>query len=148
MGIDCNMWDWVSIDYNGSKGLFQMLDFDCKGVNVEMTEKEANLNSWDDFTGDIFLKADDVKSEMDFYVVVDIETVTTKDGSIRLRTYLERDKKKYAFDLNKTNSKKLLGLGILTPRALIGKKLYFKKVLVRNPQTNIEQDGLRVHSVE
>jgi len=113
-----------------------------------MEKENANLDSWDKYTGGLFLKAADVKSEENAYVVVAVREVKEDDDTDRLRLSLERNESKNDFDVNKTNAGKLKELGIENPKALIGKKIYFRKVLVRNPKTNQEVDGLRISKVE
>lgn len=105
-----------------------------------------NLNSWDEFVSGNFLKAIDINSGEDAYVCVDVEQVD-RDGQPQIRLHLERNEKESEFDLNKTNAKKLKELGIESPKQTIGKKLYFKKVLVRNPKTNQEVESLRIYKI-
>lgn len=109
-------------------------------------EKET-LESWDGFVSGNFLKAVDVDSENDAYVCVDVEMID-RDEKKQVRLHLQRNEKESEFDLNKTNAKRLKELGVETPKAVIGKKIYFKKVLVRNPKTNAEVESLRIHKVE
>jgi hypothetical protein len=115
-----------------------------------MTTQE--LDSWDDFIGSNFLKATDVTSENVPFICVNIEIIKEKDmkgnESIRPRLMLECNKQVYEFDLNKTNSTKIKDSGIEKPRDLLGKKIFFRKVLVRNPANNKEVDGLRIWKVE
>jgi hypothetical protein len=88
-----------------------------------------------------------VKDDTIPYVCVDIEIITYKDEA-KIRTYLENNAERYIFDLNKTNATKLKELGIKSPKQTIGKILYFKKALARNPDTNKEVDSLRICKVE
>lgn len=104
------------------------------------------LDNWNLFTGS-FLKATDVSSENDAFVCVGVDLEENEDKP-RLILSLERNQIAYKFDVNRTNASKFKELGILSPRNLIGKKIYFKKVLVRNPQTNKEVDGLRIYKLE
>jgi hypothetical protein len=120
-------------------------------MEVKM-ENDKQLDSWDDFLSGNFLKAADVNNQEDAYVVVDVEVATRKEAGKEdkqnIRLSLERNEKESEFDLNKTNAKKLKDLGITSPKALIGKKVYFKKALVRNPKTNAEVESLRVWKIE
>ena len=114
-------------------------------------ENDSQLDSWDNFVSGNFLKASDVSSQEDAYVVVNVEIAERKDGDIvkqNVRLHLERNEKETEFDLNKTNAKKIKELGINSPRALIGKKIYFKKALVRNPKTNAEVESLRIYKLD
>ena len=118
-----------------------------------METQKNQLDSWDNFTSGNFLKAADVASENDAYVCTDVEISEVTDNKTKekrqaLRLTLQRNEKESELDLNKTNAKKLKDLGIKSPREVIGKKLYFKKALVRNPQTNVEVEGLRIWKIE
>ncbi len=106
----------------------------------------GNIDSWDGFTGTNWLKADLVKSELDAFVVVNAE-LEDKESPQPLLS-LQHNKVDFKFTLNISNSKKCKELGIKQPADLIGKKLYFKKVLVRDPSTNKEVDGLRIHKID
>ena len=112
-----------------------------------MTNEKEQLDSWDGFISGNFLKAVDVDSQEDAYACVGVELVD-RDGVGQVRLNLQRNEKDADFDLNKTNAKKLKELGIETPKNVIGKKIYFKKVLVRNPQTNAEVEGLRILKID
>ncbi len=116
---------------------------------MEKETEQGDLDSWDEYVSGNFLKAAAVGSEDDAYVVVDEEIVSDIDGQgKRIRLKLERNESKFDFDLNKTNAAKLKDLGLETPKAAIGKKIYFRKVIVRNPRTNIEVDSLRISKIE
>lgn len=106
-----------------------------------------NLDSWDDFVSGNFLKAVDVNSQADAYVCTEVEQVD-RDGSPQIRLHLEREEKESVFDLNKTNAKKLKELGVTSPKSIVGKKIYFKTALVRNPKNNAEVESLRIYKVE
>jgi len=109
----------------------------------------ANLDSWDNYTSGSFLKAINVNSDHDAFVVIGVEEAsdpTTKATRVRLN--LERNGQEFDFDLNKTNGSKLKSLGVPSPNALIGKKIYFIKALVRDPKKNVEVEGLRISKIE
>jgi len=109
-------------------------------------EADKNLENWDNFITDNFLKPDMVKDENMPFVCVDIEIITYKDEA-KIRTFLENNAERYIFDLNKTNATKLKELGLKSPKQTIGKILYFKKGLARNPDTNKEVDTLRIYKI-
>ena len=114
-----------------------------------MENQKDNLDSWDNFTGNNFLKPIHVVSESQSFICTDIEIVEDAVTKVpRPRITLEFNEIAYEFDLNKTNSSKLKELGVKVPRQLIGKKVYFKKVLVRDPKKNMEVDGLRIHKID
>lgn len=95
-----------------------------------------------------FLKAVNIESDKDAFVVTNAEEVKATDGREALRLTLERNGIEYEFDLNKTNIKFLVTKGYIEPMTLVSKKLYFKKALVRNPKTNMEVEGLRICDVQ
>lgn len=96
-----------------------------------------------------FLKAINVQSERDEFVVTDvIETKREGTNEDVLRLTLEQGEQEFDFDLNKTNAKFLVTKGYTEPLTLVGKKLSFKKALVRNPKTNTEVEGLRICEVK
>lgn len=100
-----------------------------------------------------FLKANNVESDKDEFIVTDVEEGKGKDKAKGteydvLRLTLERNNQEYDFDLNKTNIKFLVSKGYVEPLTLVGKKICFKKALVRNPVTNMEVEGLRICDVK
>lgn len=112
---------------------------------IKMERNEPTTDSWDGFLGE-FLKPVNVKNEEDAFVVLNVE-VAEEGDSPRPRLILEKDNIEYKFDLNKTNMNFLINAGIKSPKSLIGSKINFKKALVRNPKTNLEQEGLRICKV-
>lgn len=114
-----------------------------------MENQKDNLDSWDNYIGVNFLKPSHVVSESQSFVCTGIEIVEDAVTKVpRPKVTLEFNEIAYEFDLNKTNSSKLKELGVKVPRQLIGKKVYFKKVLVRDPKKNMEVDGLRIHKID
>lgn len=109
-------------------------------------EEQKSVGEWDSYISN-FLKAVDVTSEDQSFVVVSAEEVDNRDEKT-IRLHLETDQIKYAFDLNKTNAVFLKDNGIKHPKEVIEKKLYFKKVNVQNPQTKKEVEGLRICKIE
>ena len=115
----------------------------------KINEQEAGLDAWDEYTSGSFLKAINVTSEDQSFEVTEISNyVDEADSSKRLRLKLKKENLEFDFDLNKTNAGKVKELGITSPKDLKGKKIYFKKVLVRNPKTGMEVEGLRIYKVE
>lgn len=102
------------------------------------------LDSWDAFTGDV-LKPENVKTKEEAYVIVDIHT-EEQDGKQKLKLQVERNEIKKDFYLNATNTKILMATAN-TPKSLIGKKVYFDKMKVNNPQTGKVQDSLVIDKV-
>lgn len=109
-------------------------------------ENNSKLKSWDAFSGN-YLATDEVKSEEDAYVCINVE-VSGEGVDLQPVLTLERAEIKKLFTLNKTNIKFLKGEGIDTPLDIVGNKLYFRKVRVNNPRTGEEVDGLRISRIE
>lgn len=116
------------------------------GQTNKMTNEQ--LEKWDSFCGSNFLKVEHVKDEKDIFVVIGIELFTDDKGSLKPRLTLEKNEESYLFDLNVTNSNFCRNNGILNPRKLIGKKLFFKKILVISPKTKKEVESLRISKIE
>lgn len=111
-----------------------------------MENEKNGLNSWDLYINNKFLKAEDVNDEEEQeYVVIDVESKFIEDRAI-VRLTLESNEIKYYFDLNVTNSSKCREHGLL-PKDLVSCVITFKKVLVTNPQTKTEVDGLRIKDI-
>ena len=98
-----------------------------------------------------FLKAINVQSEKEEFMidlVEEIESQYKKETVLRL-TLKNPEGAEFNFDLNKTNAKFLVTKGYdKNPLLLVGHKLSFKKVLVRNPNTNREEEGLRISDIK
>lgn len=110
-------------------------------------EEQKSVGGWDSYINN-FLKASDVESENTEFVCIQVEQVSFGDSETSLRLHLERSPDKFLFDLNKTNAVFLKTAGIKHPTEIVGKKIYFNKVKVMNPQTKKEIDGLRIHKAE
>lgn len=115
---------------------------------MEKTKAQEQLDSWDNFVSGTFLKPINVNNDKEAFVVIGVAIFEAEDGTQRPRLTLERNEKEFEFDLNKTNAVFLKNSGIGSPKELIGKKIYFKKVLVRNPKTNQEVESLRILKVD
>lgn len=103
--------------------------------------------SWDGFTGQNFLKTENVIDINDAFVVEKVDVFQDEDGKSRPRLYLGHDEDEYIFDLNVTNSNFCKNNGIASPKDLFGKKIYFKKVLVNSPKTKKEVESLRISKI-
>ena len=110
-------------------------------------ETENGLGSWDTYVSGNFLKVINVQNEGEAFVCVAI-TEVEQDGIKKPRLTIERNGSEWDFDLNKTNAQKCSELGIKKPRDLIGKKVYFRRALARNPTTNKEVETLRISKIE
>ena len=109
-------------------------------------DEQTQVGSWDQYISN-FLKATDVTGEGQPFVVINAEEVDNRDEKT-IRLHLETAGIKYIFDLNKTNSVFLKENGITHPKEVIGQKLFFKIIQVRNPQLNKEVPGLRICKIE
>ena len=107
--------------------------------------EDKTLNSWNDFTGSTFLKADDVKDLEKPFVCVGVQI---EEENYRPRLTLEHAENRYQLDLNITNCNNLKELGIETPNHVVGKKIWFNKVMARNPVLKKEVESLRIKKVE
>ena len=111
---------------------------------MEQTTVNGTLDSWEGFLGSNFLNADDVKTESDIFVVINVEL----DDENKVMATMERNEISYKYSLNVTNSNFLKDAGVKSPKDLIGKKITFSKVRVMSPKTKKEVDSLRIKSVE
>lgn len=100
-------------------------------------------DSWDKYTGKQWIKAEQVTSEDQPFVVLSVDV----DENDRPLLELQSGEVKGAFTVNVTNALKLKE-HISSPKQLVGKKIFFRKVAVTNPQTKKEVDSLRVQRVE
>ena len=105
-------------------------------------------DSWDHFCGSNFLKTTHVANEQDAFVVLSIEIFEDDENSAKPRLTLGKNKEEFLFDLNVTNANFCRSAGIKSPKELIGKKMFFKKVLVNSPKTKKEVESLRILKIE
>jgi len=80
-----------------------------------MEQEQDKTKSWDGFCGSNFLKAEDVKSADDPYVVTTVGIFTDDNGNNKPRLTLENDGNKSNFDLNVTNSNFCKDHNVATP---------------------------------
>lgn len=106
---------------------------------------QEKLNSWDGFTGSTFLNTEDVRDENHEFVCVEVELDTENDRPILV---LESGELKTKFSLNVTNTNFVKNAGVSSPKACIGKKLTFKKVMAYSPKAKKEVDSLRIKSIQ
>lgn len=100
-------------------------------------------DSWDKYTGKAWLKAEQVQDENQAFVVLSVDV----DENERPLLELQSGEIKGSFSVNVTNACKLKEY-TNSPKNLIGKKLFFRKVVVTSPTTKKEVDTLRVTKVE
>ena len=104
-------------------------------------------DSWDKYCGTNFLKADYVGTDTLPFVVVEVGVSDDEDNP-RPRLSLENSGVAYIFDLNVTNALFCKNSGIASPSQLVGKKIYFRKIMVRSPKINKEVESLRICKIE
>lgn len=109
-----------------------------------MSEK-PNLDGWDDFSGD-FLKCENVKEFPLIIVPVDVES-EFRDGKPKLSVVFEYQGKNRKMGINKTNQE-VIKKNNLSPRGIIGKKLTFSKIKVRDPTKNAMVDSFFLEKIE
>lgn len=141
--------------YQAPLGYYYKLDNNCvrwsdecgtivtNHTELNLEEESMGLESWNDYIGKSWLKAEDVESEDQAFAVV---SVTLSEEDDRPVLSLERDEAKYQFSLNVTNSNKCKEF-VSSPKALVGKKIYFKKVNVMSPSTKKEVESLRIYQI-
>jgi len=108
--------------------------------------KQDNLDNWGAYTS-CFLKAADVAGENHAFVVTNVTEFTGEDQNPKPRLTLESAGDAYEFDLNVTNANYCKTI-VKSPRMLIGKKIFFKKVNATNPKTKTIVESLRIFRIE
>ncbi len=109
-----------------------------------MSENQTSVESWDGLLSN-YLKADNLNEQEESFDCVGIN-ISGKDMDLELERNEGKDK--FIFSLNVTNKVFLKNNGISAPKEVIGKKVTFKKVLARNPNTKQEVDSLRISKLE
>ena len=104
---------------------------------------QPSLDSWDDFAGE-WLKAEFMSLPAET-VCIDVEGVN-EDDTNKLILTIEYKKKKWKFQVNKTNQNFIKSKN-LTPKQLVGKKVIFDKIKARNPSTNAMVDSLIIDGI-
>lgn len=108
------------------------------------------LDSWSGIVSN-YLKPENFKASKGNFVVEDIKARQSKNDKgetvIKLEIYTTVGGVEYVFIPNYTNSK-FLKSKVKTPQDLLGKKLFFEKIKVRNPQTNATVDSLSIVSID
>lgn len=112
--------------------------------------ENASIDSWDGIVKN-YLKAENLKDKTGSFVCEDVKVVQTTNDNGDTRFKLEIDTtvndESFVFLPNYTNTKIIQKL-IATPRELVGKRLHFEKVKVRNPQTNTMVDSISITRIE
>ncbi len=109
-------------------------------------EKKGNeLDSWDGFLGSNFLGVDDIKSDTDAVVVIQVEMDTENH---RPMLVMQLNGITYKKSLNVTDSKFLNEAKIKSPNDLIGRKLFFRKSMAYSPSAKKDVATLRILKIE
>lgn len=108
-------------------------------------ENQGRVNSWTGFLGSNFLKAEDLQSEAQIFICLNVEFDEESERPILI---LETSGVKSKFSLNVTNSVFVKNAGITSPNGLIGKQINFKVVKAYSPSAKKEVDSLRILSIE
>ena len=106
------------------------------------------MKTLNDYAQGEFLKATNITSESEIFVIIKVEEGKSQDGKKEiLELTLEHNALKCRYGLNKVNLDFLIKSGYTEPIKLVGKKITFRKVLVTNPATKKEVDGIRINSI-
>ena len=113
-----------------------------------MVENQApSTESWDGLV-DTYLKAEHIANWPGKVFVAFVNAGLSPKDKPQLICDVQFDGKKYKWDCNKTNMKKLITLGIKTPKDLQNKSIIFNKIRVQNPSTGQSVDSLEVEKIE
>ena len=112
-----------------------------------MNQTEPDLNNWDDFHGK-YLKVDHVKSWPAIVVPTIVHGEFDEEGGASLIYEVQYEGKKLKWQPNKTNIDIIKAARIPSPKALLGKKLYFKEVKNYNPQLKKKVPALEIDKIE
>jgi hypothetical protein len=106
-----------------------------------------NLDSWEDFSGK-WLKAEMVKEWPALFIPVSVRGNFDADDEAHIVFTGAFQGKNKDWEPNNTNKDILKTLGLVSPRALIGKKVYFKKVMNFNPTIKKKVPSLEIEKIE
>lgn len=113
-----------------------------------MTNNEQpNLESWDDFSGK-FVKAEFIKTWPALFIPISVRANFDDEENPHIIYTGEIEKKKKDWEPNNTNKEILRSLGLPSPKALIGKKVYFKKVMNFNPTIKKRVPSIEIDRIE
>lgn len=111
-------------------------------------ENEPRSDTWEDFAGE-YLKCDLIKEFPLIVVAKDIILFYDKEEEKpRMDLIVEFHNKDWKIGVNKTNQQFMRSNGVTFPREIIGKKLTFNKIKVRNPSLNKLVDSFNLEKIE
>ena len=108
---------------------------------------QPNTENWEDFLGK-FLKAEMVKTWPALFIPVSVKASFDEDDNAHIVYTGEFQGKKKDWEPNKTNIEILRSFGLTSPKALVGKKVYFKQVMNFNPILKKRVPSLEIEKVE
>ena len=110
-------------------------------------ETQPDLSNWNDFLGKFF-KVDHVKTWPAVVIATGLTGSIDDEGEAHVVYDVEYNTRKLKFEPNKTNIGIIRNAGIVSPRALIGKKITFRQVMNFNPQIKKKVPSLEIDKVE
>jgi len=108
-------------------------------------EQGKEMDNWDGFLGSAFLGIEDVKSDTDIFVCIGVELDAENHRPMLI---LEKDNVKQKYSLNVTNSNFVKDAGFNSPKAVIGKKILFRKTMAYSPNAKKDVPTLRISKIE
>ena len=112
-----------------------------------MNETQPDLDSWEDFSGK-YLKVEHIKTWPALFIPISVKSNYDADDKPHLIYTGEYAGKKKDFEPNQTNKDIIKKAGILSPKAAIGKKFYFKQVMNFNPTLKKKVPSLEIERIE
>lgn len=113
-------------------------------------DENSSLDSWKGVV-DNYLKAENLEGTNGFFIVEDVKIVSRTNDSGETRPTLQItttvNEKEYLFQLNYTNAK-IVKDKVDSPKKLLGRRMYWEKIKVRNPSTNKTQDGISITDIQ
>ena len=101
-----------------------------------------DTDNWEAFGGE-YLKADNVTSASDQYVIISVDS-KKENGKNTVILTVERNGIQKLFGCNATNEQAVQAACPESPKQAAGKTVTFNKVQVTNPATKQVVDGLRI----
>jgi len=114
---------------------------------MEEQKDLPNTKSWEGFI-DTYLKTEHIEEFPARVVVLDVNSVLSPNKKVQLIFDVEYNKKKFKWNCNKTNMRKLENAKLGSPFSAIGKVLTFEKIRVQNPSTKQSVDSLEVIEIK
>ncbi len=109
--------------------------------------QDPNLENWDDFMGK-WLKVEMVKTWPAIFIPISVKGAVDGEDNAHLVYTGEFSGKKKDWEPNVTNKEIIRKACPTGPKALIGKKVYFKEVQNFNPQLKKRVPSLEIDKIE